>query len=71
MAPRTRRSKTIVVTDNPQLTIAENQAQLDSEASTHSNVGNIRPQRQTVRATTTAINPNLKRKSQLFSVRPI
>ena len=53
MAPHTRQSKRIVTADNSQLTIAENQAWLDSNT-------------QTVSMTTTTTNTNLKGKLQLF-----
>jgi hypothetical protein len=65
MAPRTRRSKTIVVTDNSQLTNAENQVQLDSEEGTRGDIGNI--QYPTVGTTTSTSKANTKRKSLLSS----
>jgi hypothetical protein len=72
MAPRTRstrRSKTIVITDNSQLTVAEDQAQL--QAGTHRNTGNIQQRRETTSTTTIATNARQKGKSQLSSVRLI
>src|SRR5229473_1725378 len=73
MAPCTRRSKAIKITDNmqldnTQLTIADNRASL--EAATQKDAGNIQHQCQTI-GMTTGTMANLKGKSQLSQIRPI
>ena len=69
MAPRTRRSKAIVVPDNSQLTIAEDQVQLG--AGTQRDVDDIQLQHQTANAATIATNACRKGKSQISSIRLI